>query len=198
MAMAGNSCRTRTTASAATPSSGAASSTACAVKISTPSSMRTACRRRGRSPTRRSCRTTTGRSGCIRCTARRGPTPPSRRGDRFRIRRSPRAADGGDRRAPEAPGAASLSAAARLCATEVRALPDLQLVSVQAAREERRRRLLRARGGAPADGHALDQRLRSPPAHRPGRPDRGIGGGGAKRRDAFGSARRSWSSRAGR
>ena len=70
--------RIRTTASAATPSSGAACSIASVARTFRPSSMLTAPRRRGRSTTTRWSRTTSGPSGCITCTARTGSIRPSR------------------------------------------------------------------------------------------------------------------------
>ena len=78
---------TRTTASAATPSSGAACCTGCGARTSRRSSTPTACRRRGRSTTTRSRRTTTAPSSSITCTAKSATIRPSRRAARFRIRR---------------------------------------------------------------------------------------------------------------
>ena len=86
-ATAGRSCRIRTTASAATRSSGAASCTGCERRTSRRWRTSTACLRHGPSTTRRWSRTTSGPSGSTRCTARRGTTLPSRRAGRIRTRR---------------------------------------------------------------------------------------------------------------
>jgi hypothetical protein len=74
-----SSSRIRTTASAATPSSGAASSTGCAARTSRRSSTPTACRPRGRFATRRSSRTTSGPNASTRCAASTASIQRSRR-----------------------------------------------------------------------------------------------------------------------
>ena len=173
---AASSVRTRTTASAATRSSGAACSTGCGARTSRRSSTSTASRRRGRSTTTRSRRTTTAPSGCITCAAQHGvdPTEPPR--GPFPYPPVPHAAgDGGDRRA---------AARARGCIPSPLPLGLLRpgeadgcmlcntcnSFAVQAAREERRRRLLRAPGDGAAERHAVDQRARAPADDRSVRP----------------------------
>ena len=126
------------------------------------SSTSTACRRPGRSTTRRWRRTTIARSGCTACTARSATIRRSRRAGRFHIR--PSRTRRGWRRS-------SSSCARRACirrrcrsaccvpaSRRLRAVQHLQLVPVPHPREERRGSLLRAAGDRAAERHALDQR----------------------------------------
>ena len=83
--------RTRTTASAGTRSSGAASCIASAGRTSRRSSTRTACPPRGRSTTTTCVRITTGRRRSTRCTARPGLTRRIRRGGPFPFPKVPHA-----------------------------------------------------------------------------------------------------------
>ena len=147
-----NSRRTRTTASAATRSSGAACSIACGARTSRRSSTPTASRRRGRSTTRRSRRTTSAPSALYHVRGEAGD-----RSDRAAARPVSRT-----RRCRTRPGwrRSSSSCARRACIRRrcrsgccdpgedgrLHPLQHVQLVRLQAAREERRRRLLRPAG----------------------------------------------------
>ena len=75
-----NSSRTRTTASAATRSSGAACCIACGARTFRRSSTSTACRLRGRLPTTRWSRTTSGPNASTRSAGSMASIRPSRRG----------------------------------------------------------------------------------------------------------------------
>jgi hypothetical protein len=84
------SSRRCTTSSAARPSSTGRPSTACARKISANCAMRVVFRLPGPSAMRKWNPTTARPSSCIRCMARAGKTPPSRRAARLTpTRRSP-------------------------------------------------------------------------------------------------------------
>ena len=113
-----SSCPTCTTASAATPSSGAACSTGCAARTSASWSTSTASRRPGPSTTRRWRPTTTGPSGSTRVHGQAGvdPTEPPR-GPFPHPAGAARAADGQAGRRAAGRGPASVAAAARAAST---------------------------------------------------------------------------------
>ena len=160
---ASRSSPTPTTASAGTRSSGAACSIGCAARTSARSSTPMACRRPGRSTTRRWRRTTTAPSSCTRCAARPARTRPNRRevpSRTPRCRMPPACRPSSDdlRRQGLHPVAAPAGAAQSggdggcvLCNT-------CNSFPCKLRREERRRRVLCPAGAAASQRHALDRR----------------------------------------
>ena len=182
-------------------SSGAACSTGCGARTSRRSSTSTASRRRGRSTTTRSSRIYERAERLYHVHGQAGRRSDGAAARAVPVRaRSALGRNGGDRREAAAPGAASLAAAARAPASRgarrLHPLQHLQLVPLQAPREERRRRLLHPAGAPAAERHAVDECLRPPSGHRS--VGRKVDGGRSRagRRDAPRRARRCSSCRA--